>query len=458
MEYDIWFNLNDVLAYFTLLAAALPFWTMRFVARKEKGAVKTGIIANIIIATIATLIYIPLVPFITSSLGISQEYLILYFLVSVQIIELYTINALQSCLRATTPHAVGYGLLIAEVSRAVLGYILIIQFQRAIIGALLSFLVAYVLQIIFYLRLFREELKERIRWQYIKEWLKGSIGNIYQVMGNRIATFVFIMLFLYGGEGARGRYGLARQVATVITHSSFLAFALYPKLLAERRREDITTALKMVLMFAIPMTAGAIALSNSYVIIMKSEYGDSSPILVTLAIDALIRTISNFLSFILYGVERIDEKAKISLRELVKSRIFIVFSLPYFHSAIALPVIYFVLTNYAQNQPLQAAIFVSVINTIARLAMFFVLYIVIRRRVVIDIPWKNVGKYVLASLAMAIVLFIIPNPTRISLTVIFSAAGGLVYLGLLMTIDKEARSVIHTLWQEVKFKVSGILS
>jgi len=38
-EYGLWFNINDILAYFTLLAAALPFWTMRFVARdKERSS------------------------------------------------------------------------------------------------------------------------------------------------------------------------------------------------------------------------------------------------------------------------------------------------------------------------------------------------------------------------------------------------------------------------------------
>ncbi|NIO36954.1 hypothetical protein GTO27_04540, partial [Candidatus Bathyarchaeota archaeon] len=70
-EYDLWFNLNDILAYFTLLATAIPFWTMRFVAREKEGAVKTGIIANLLISAIATAIYISLVPFITSSLNIS---------------------------------------------------------------------------------------------------------------------------------------------------------------------------------------------------------------------------------------------------------------------------------------------------------------------------------------------------------------------------------------------------
>ena len=44
-EYGIWVNVNlDIITYFTLLASAIPFWTMRFVARKHEGSAKTGVI------------------------------------------------------------------------------------------------------------------------------------------------------------------------------------------------------------------------------------------------------------------------------------------------------------------------------------------------------------------------------------------------------------------------------
>jgi len=35
-EYGVWFNVNDVLVYFTILTGIMPFWAMRFVARNEK--------------------------------------------------------------------------------------------------------------------------------------------------------------------------------------------------------------------------------------------------------------------------------------------------------------------------------------------------------------------------------------------------------------------------------------
>ena len=83
-------------------------------------------------------------------------------------------------------------------------------------------------------------MREPIRWGYVKEWLKGSLANIYTVIGNQIANLIFLLLFSLGGEGSRGIYGAAAIVVNVITYSSFLAFALYPKLLteAEKRRRN----------------------------------------------------------------------------------------------------------------------------------------------------------------------------------------------------------------------------
>jgi O-antigen/teichoic acid export membrane protein len=459
-QYGIWSNISDLTTYFMFLAAALPFWTTRFVARGKEGAVKTGLVANSIIGLIAMALYVPLVPIITSTLGVHESYLILYFAASAQIIELYLIGTLEACLRAKQPQAVGYGLLIGEICKIALAYTLIVKFQQPLLGAMLSIIIATSIQIIYYAKLLSEELKQKIRWEYVKEWLKGSVANIYNIAGNRIAAFIFILLFVYGGEVARGNYATAAIIANIIAYSFFLSFALYPKLLAKKSLEDITTSLKMVLMFAIPMTMGVMAMPDSYLTILepvKQSFRQAAPVLSLLAIDAFIVTMSQFFTSVLFGVEKLDEKAKIPLKQLSRSNIFKVFTLPYIHSAITLPTAFYVLTNFMFDA-VEAALYVTIINMTARFAMFLVLYVIIRKAIKIDIPWKNIAKYVFASAVMATVLLIIPHPTRIYLTLIATGIGGIIYLALLMVIDKEARLLVHSILQEIKFKVEGVIT
>jgi hypothetical protein len=465
-QYDIWFNTSDVLAYFTLMSGVAPFWVMRYVARGKEGATKTGFMANLSIAIISTAAYLALIPFVLSSLGISFNYLPIYLIVAFQIAELYGITLFESCLQATVPQTIGYGLLVQQVGKVALGYVLITQTGNPLAGAIIATTVAFVIQIFYYYRLLADRMKEKVHWGYVKQWLKGSVINIYSVVGNQIAAYVFIMLYDMGGEGARGRYGAAAQIAGVVAYASFLAFALYPKLLAEKKREDVTVALKMVLMFAVPMVAVAIVLSNSYVTLLRPDYPDAYLVLIVLAVDTLVSVISGMYSSVVFGMENVDEKERISFRELVKSRIFVAFSLPFVHSAIALPTTYYVLTVYAFHQPLAAALTVSIVNAVGRFITFIILFVLVRKMIKIDIPWKSIGKYVLASAVAAVVLFLLPHSaipaTATSMekvlgilqTLILTGVGGGTYLAVLMAIDKEARTLPKAILQEVRGKKS----
>jgi O-antigen/teichoic acid export membrane protein len=455
-EYGVWFNVNDVLAYFTILAGIMPFWAMRFVARNEGGAAKTGVLANLAISMASTLIYLPLLPLITSALGV-REYISIYMIITAQIIELHLLNAFEAGLRAKKPQTLGYGLIIEEVIKVLLGYILIFhKILSPLEGAVISLTLAIAAQIIYYLKLHVEDLKQNVNWAYVREWAKGSVANIYNVLGNQIAAFIFIMLFTYGGETARSNYGAAFQIANIITYSSFLAFALYPKLLAEKSSGDITTSIKTVLMFAIPMTAGALTLPDLYLTILKEEYGTAWPVLMALAVDSFVMTISSLFSFVLFGLERIDEEAKIPFRKLVKSRLFVVFSLPYIHSAITIPLTYYVLTSYKLD-PIQSALAVATINSAARFAMFSILYSMVRKMVRIEIPWKNITKYIFASIIMSCVLFLgkgtlglQPSKARVHQILGLTAFCGIFYLTLLTAIDADARTLVKAVWQEIK--------
>ncbi|MGQ9530472.1 MAG: hypothetical protein ACUVTC_03445, partial [Candidatus Bathycorpusculaceae bacterium] len=401
----------------------------------------------------AALVYALMVPFIVSALNV-EEHFFLYLIAAIQIVEIYSINAFEQCLQAKKPHVIGYGLLLRELSKVSLGYFLInrLYTSNPLFGAMLSLILAFTIQSFYYFRLLLNDLKQKFQWNYLKEWLKGSVANIYNAVGNQIASFIFIMLFVYGGDTARGDYGAAAIIAAIINYSSFLAFALYPKLLAEGKSEDVTAAMKIVLMFTVPMTAGAMVLSDSYLTILSSDYRAAVPVLVVLSIDALVATISGIYGTVLVGFEKLDEKAKISFKELFKSRLFFVFSLPYLHSAITLPTTYYALTTCVQNDPVQAALYVSIINSVARFVMFLIQYVVVRRIVRVKVPWWNIAKYVFASILMAIVLFLLPHPTTIFLTFAVTAIGGILYLSVLMVIDREARILVSRMLQIIKVK------
>jgi hypothetical protein len=143
---------------------------------------------------------------------------------------------------------------------------------------------------------------------------------------------------------------------------------------------------------------------------------------------------------------------------LRKSRLFIAFSLPYFHSLISIPSAFYILSTYAHDQPLLAALSVASINFIARSIMFVVLYALTRKMVRLQIPWKNVVKYGFAGAVMGLTLYLIPHPTRASITLVETLFGGGLYLAVLFAIDKEARKLARGILREIINSLKRIIS
>jgi len=449
-QYGIWSNIFDSMGYFTLLSGLFPFWATRFVARGKEGAIKTGLLANLTVALASMTVYLPLIFLVTNALHISEAYVVLYLVASLQIVNVYMISILESCLRAVKPQAIGYGLLIEEVCKVSLAYALIVGLHQLFLGAMLSLVIAASVQALYYTRLLAKDLGQRIRWNYLREWLKGSTANFYNAVGNQLVAFVFILLFLFGGQAARGEYQAAATFANIVGYASFLAFALYPKLLAKNSLDDVALSLKTMLMFAIPMAAITITMSESFLTILNVFYRAASPILILLTLDAVVLLISQFYNSLVLGIERVDDVAKISLNKLARSKMFKVFTLPYIQAAIVLPTTYYVLTQLATNDSVQAVLYVTAISMCVHIATFFGLYAIMRTSVRMTIPWSSVGRYLFASAVTATALYILPHPTTILATFGKVAGGVTSYAALLLMIDAEARELVALIWHEIE--------
>jgi O-antigen/teichoic acid export membrane protein len=444
-ELGVYGVFNFIVPYFTLLSGAISFWAMRFVARDKPGATKTGIAANTAIAIVATLAYLAMLPIIVPSFRL-ESYVVVYVVTAAQVIEAYLINVLEACLQAERPHFVGYGSLIGDVTQTLFTYIFVIQLQLGVLGVMLSVVIGFGLKIGFYFKTIVKELRQKLELSYVKEWLKGSTFTIYTVIGNQIASILFILLAQ--SQIGTSYYVASAQITNIIAYTTFLAFALYPKILAENKIEETTASMKLVLMFAIPMTAAVIAIPGSYLIFLKldGEYVVAAPVLTILAIDALISVFSSILTSVLYGIEKVDEKSNVPFKQVTRSRLFIAFSLPYAQSAITLPAAFYALTYLARGDPLLIATYIVGINAIGHFAMLLVIYRVLSKAVKINIPWKSIGKYATSAAIMALVLFV-THPERRTTTLIITGVGAVVYFGLLLALDKETRNLARPLLQ-----------
>ena len=311
--------------------------------------------------------------------------------------------------------------------------------------------VASAIQIFYYTYLLSDYFKEKANWGYVKEWFKGSPAIVYNTIGAQLVSFVLILLFLYGGSAARAYYQAALSFTTVVGYSSSLAFGLYPRLLANSCSDkEVGSSFRTVLMLAIPFATLAMVMSISFLTILKVSYGVAWPVLVALTIDTVITLLYGFYTSCVMGVESFDAEGKISIRKLVRSKIFKVFTIPYIQAAIALPLAYFVLTRNPVSEPVQATVEVIAIMIGVHLSTFAGLYVLMRRSIKIPIAWKSIGKYILASLLMGVLLFLLPTTSTLLSTLAKAVGGFALYIVLLLAIDTQARELVRLIWEEIK--------
>ncbi|MCW4021120.1 MAG: hypothetical protein NWF14_07840 [Candidatus Bathyarchaeota archaeon] len=447
-NFGVFSNIGDVLFYLTLLAGVFPFWTTRFVARKHPGSSITGLVANVLTSLPCAAIYLAILPLIMASFQIGMEQFAIYVIVTLEMLEIYLLVAFEAVLQARRPQATGFGFLIFELCKVFFGFVFVMQLRLEMFGAVVSIISAYVFQIAYCLKLTLNEFHEKVKWGYIKEWLKASPLNLYGLAGQRIAAFYLILLFVYGGELARGYYAAAATVANIIGYSSLLGYAMYPRLLSEDRPEDIVTSLRLVLMFGIPMTAGAIVLSGSYLTILKAFYSVAKPALMLLAVDVLCVSLSSIFNAVVAGTEKLDVEAKISFKKIVRSRLFLQTSLSYLQAAVVLPATYVIL-NFVVKEPVEAVVSVASMVLVVDVFMTVLRYSIARKSLRFTIPWTSICKYLGASAIMALTLFLLPPPSRISTTLAQTLLGSAIYFLVLSAIDKEIRLIIKSARKEL---------
>jgi len=433
------------------MSSLFPFWATRFVARGKEGAVKTGVIANLILALATAAIFVLFVAPIMSTFHVSNAYLFIYLLAALQIVNTYLITIFEGCLRAVKPQAIGFGLLIEEVVKVGLAYVLIVVLNQLLLGAMISLITAAAVQTIFYVWLLKDELRQSIKREYLKEWLRGgSAAHLYNAAGAQLVSLVFYMLVFFSGQGALGYYQAAVTFSTVIGFAFSLAFALYPKMLAQECPADVADSFKTMIMLALPIASITFTMPSSLLTILKVDYAVAYPILMLLTADALIMLVYQFYTQCLMAADTIDIGGKIPLKQLVKSKIFRVFTVPYIQAAVALPSLYFVLTRVVSADPVLSAVYLVAINIIIHAGAFVGLYVSMRKLVSMPFAWTSTAKYAIGAVAAGLVLLVLPQTSTLLATFGKVLIGMAVYAALVYAIDGDARKIVAQIGAEIR--------
>jgi O-antigen/teichoic acid export membrane protein len=447
-EFGVWQNIGDLQGYFTVFATALPSWQVRYLARGRREAGKTGILLNLLLSLPFAVAFLTLSPIFAKAFATSTIY---YALAALQVVELYLIPSAEGLSQALKPQVLGYAQVLREIVKLGVAVPLIIVFKLGILGAIVAVAIMYGFDITYLLYNFKDLLKEKLRLELAKDWAKGSLFTLYGTIAGRVGTFDALILITVVGVNARALYGAASVIGSLITYPIALSIGLYPRLLAGGGRKEIETTIKTTYLFAFPMAAGAIIYAESFLTILNPTYTPAKTILTLIAVGAFFACFSSILDTVIYGLEKVDLSGKLIFQELLKSNFFRLPTIWYLLSSAYLIIVYLV-TSHASHDPIGGTLRFITVNLVFTLIGAVIRYRISQRIIHYAIP-KDLFKYSLAALVMAVVLYILPAPKRI--IAMFSAVsfGATLYFGILAIIDPEIRILTHYLLDRLKKKM-----
>jgi O-antigen/teichoic acid export membrane protein len=449
IEFGVWQYIEDILGYAIMLSGIIPFSIVRYLARGDRDVVKTGVASNTLLSLPIIGLFLILSPYFASIIGTNP----LFFQVaSLHVLMFYILPAVQGAVSVRTPHILGYGTVIYELSKVAIGIVLVTYFRTGLLGAIIAVLTAQAALTSFYLTSVREDLRERINWRYLRSWWKISFINLYGIPGGLLGSLGMIVLILIWGATARAYVGAAITIAVMVSYSTALATALYPKLLAKPDPTTVETALKLIMLFAIPMVGGIIILSEQLLTILKTDYAAASIVLWVYAISYLLDSFSNILNAIITATEHADMNGETTIKKLAKSKLFLLPTLTYVGDAIYLPIL-IILLKWVATEPLQAALYTSIANICAAIPVFIIRYMIAKKSLPFSLPVKSFAHYTLATIVMMTILSQINATATLSRTLILILVGAALYFGVILVIDSETRALMITAFNIIKQKL-----
>ena len=333
-EFGSWLLISNYALYFVFPSAVVGYWVTRYEARGTAAA-RTGLIMNGVLSLAVVLPYLLFSGLLSSSAAIPYQY---FLGMGFFVVLYYVLAALESVAAATQPESQYLSSIVFEVAKVVSGFLLLLVWRLQLAGAITGLVVAYALRLVALGALVRRRLgggfdsalgRRIIRQSWIPLYV--GLASFVGMLDYVAVTFLASMGTAAMGKEAAiefskrvlGNYGAAYSIGVVVTYSSSLAVAVYPKLLGGGGSRDVEESLRMVSTFAVPMCIGAIILARPILGLINPVYVPSYPVVFALAVAGLLSAISTPYDSVIMGTEKVELREEPTFRDFVRSRLFL---------------------------------------------------------------------------------------------------------------------------------------
>ena len=459
-ELGLWTLIGSLVGYVVIVEPIISFWTTRQIARGEQIA-KTSLISSSLLSVLAILVYGGIAIYISSSLDVDFFPLILAaFLVPL----MFLTNTLNSIALSYKPQAISYGMIAFEISKLPLGFLLVYSLQFGLIGAIIATIIASLIKIIFLISFTKNIIVGLIKINVIKYWFRLSWLPVYMnAQGLVFSLDVLIFSLFTNSLTGLAFWGVGSAIANIVAHSGKISQALYPKILATKNKDVIEENIKRLLFFAIPLLAAGIVFAKPVLHVLNPVYVEGVFIVYLLSIRAFMSIIKNVAFGILTSYENVDIDKDVSLKNVVKSKLFFLPTLDYVLtcSYIGVLIIFLIFTQTSDIEEVDLITYWALILVIITTPFMIYGILLINKIHQISLPYKTILKFTSITLLSSVITYLFIEKYLIYYESIFDflphlipfiLLAGTIYIGLVYIFDKSTREFLKLIYSEIKYK------
>ncbi len=459
-EFGTWGLIGGLVAYVFIISPIVSYWTTREISRGINSG-KTALITNSVFSGVGVLVYIIIIFLAGTQFDVDQN--ILFFatmLIPVEFIR----TVLAGITLGYKPQNVQYGVIVYELAKIPLAFILIFFLEMGLSGAILAQTISSLISIFVVGFLAREKLRGKFERKYIKKWLKLFwIPTYPQISTILTTTDVVIFTIIVGGVGGLAYWGAAWTISLIVTHAAKINDTIYPKLLSGGKKEYLQENLPRVFYFALPLLALSLTFAKPALFALNPLYDVAIHVVIFLVPFMFMRILSNIFTQALSGIEGVDVNENATFMDYLKSKLFYLPTVEIIQRAVylaSLTIVLLVLFSPDKNE-LDLVVYWSIIALVTQIPYTLYLYVLVSRGFAPKIDFKAILKYLSVSIIIFGFTFLlmeqfleyktsifefIPNFLQF---VILSVLG---YLGLTYAIDLKTRTLFKAIINEIKNK------
>lgn len=318
-QYGLWRMINNYIIYTFVFVDVYNYWLPRNMARGINAS-KTGLTLSLILGSAATMVYLAIALWFSKSFDQPLQILLI---AAPQVVLYYFQYAIESVSSGYAPQFNGYSRIVFELVKVGLAFLLVFYFRIELSGAILAVMFAQIVSIVFLVMLnFRVIADSSFDLSLAKIWLKHSWLPIFGTGISVISGLDVLVVRLFSGNEYPAAYlGIAITMSGLVTNASIVASALYPRLLAKASISEIKVVMKLMYMFAIPISIFMFFYAEPISALYGLKYLVAIDTAKAAIIGSLIFVFPPLLDVILLGLEHKDAISPTS-KDILNSMLF----------------------------------------------------------------------------------------------------------------------------------------